>query len=393
MARSTRTRLTRSLALALATASSVGVAATSAASANADVSTTSSVKTRAQVPWASVGTGWVAADVVRGGVNHLVLASPGGQAYEIATLAKNEVVVAISHDGKHVATQRPSSSDGLPHPRVWDMRTGKASNLPINLSNLTFTRPNGTAVMGFNDVNSYGRYSTSGTQQRLVTADRSGVGDYPVITPNPNGLTDAVTSTRAGRSSVSLYNHAGFTKARTYTTPAGAKDCSAVGWKNTTTLIESCSVDDRNGRTTLQVFAQNINGGAPKALTSGNYTSRDSYYRGFNDVVETSIGALAMAVPDGDGYGGTVVRLHGTKATTKVGPSSVNSNGGAYAGGEAVKIVGDKIVYASSPLGGRSTKRMVAEYDVRTKKLTYLLGNNSKYTGEVNGYAVIDPRA
>ncbi|KLO63690.1 hypothetical protein AA983_02685 [Dermacoccus sp. PE3] len=393
MARSTRTRLTRSLALALATASSVGVAATSAASANADVSTTSSVKTRAQVPWASVGTGWVAADVVRGGVNHLVLASPGGQAYEIATLAKNEVVVAISHDGKHVATQRPNSSDGLPHPRVWDMRTGKASNLPINLSNLTFTRPNGTAVMGFNEVNSYGRYSTSGTQQRVVTAGRSGVGDYPVITPNPNGLTDAVTSTRAGRSSVSLYNHAGFTKARTFSQPTGSQGCTATGWKNTTTLIETCDIRGKNGVAAPQVFAQNIAGGAPKALTSGTYPGGDAY-SGFSDAADTSIGTLAMtASPYGGDFGGTVFRLSGTKATTKVGPSSVNPNGGAYAGGYATKIVGDKILYASSPMGGRSTKRMVAEYDVRTKKLTYLVGNNSKYTGEVNGYAVIDPRA
>lgn len=390
MVNPTRTRFIRTTAVALVAACSVG--ATTAAATTA-ATAPNATKTRAQVPWASVGTGWVAADVLRGRTNHLVLASPSGQTYEIATLGLNEHVTAISHDGKHVATNEWYSKDGLPHPRIRDMRTGKASNLPINLANLVFTRPNGSAVMGFNDVNSYGRYSTKGAQRRVVTAARSGVGERPIALPNPNGLTDAVTSSHHERDDVALYSHAAFTKIRTFPQPAGSSGCRAMGWKNTTTLIETCAVKGSNGITTQQVFAQNISGGRPTALTSGTYPGGDAY-TGFSTVAHTSIGALAInAQGAAGGRDGMVFLLRGTKATTKIGPASINPNGGAYAGGSADTIVGDKIVYSSSPLGEEySTKRMVAEYDVRTKKLTYLVGNNSQYTGAVTGYAVIDPR-
>lgn len=175
--------------LGAATVQAAGAAApapTSAAWVHTSKTTAATtVLPRTAIPWKSVGTGWLAADVVRGGAPKLVLVSPAGQPYEIGSLRTNETVTAIAHDGRHVVTV--TYTDGLPDPRVWDLRSGKASALPRNMDRLTFTRPDGTAVMGFNEVGSYARYSMDGKQQKVVANPGGRSDDTRTLTPTPTG--------------------------------------------------------------------------------------------------------------------------------------------------------------------------------------------------------------
>lgn len=380
-ARSTARRAIAALALA-ASAGGVGIASTQAADAapGAPAAASAAVQPRTAVPWSRVGTGWVAGSMERGGATHLVLASPAGQVYEIATLATGEFVDAIAHDGKHVVTYRTHDYENG-RPRVWDMTTGKATALPTNMGSMTFTRPNGTAVMGFNEVGSYGRYGVDGREQ-LVRPVAMGA-DAAHLTPNPDGLTQAVTRYAGEGPRVSLYANSTFTKKRTFALPAGAYGCTAMGWNSTTTLVESCTMKRLGEWQLNQVYAQNINGSAPTQLTTGTPPG-DGWGVGFDDVITTSIGRLALA------QDGTVRPLTGTKAGAKLRLPAINADG---SGADVRGIVGDKVLFVSSGMGGSTSKDTVAQYDLRTKAVTYLLGNNSAYPGVLTGEAVIDPRS
>lgn len=369
-------------ALAIATTGLTGLVGTASATASAAPHGTSTsattVKTRAQVPWSSVGTGWVAGTVERGGSTHLVLVSPAGQPYDIATLAQGETVSAISMDGKHVVTRR-SSEEGAGAPRIWDLQSGKAANLPTSLESLQFTRPTGSAVMGFNEVGSYGRYSLSGTQQ-VVKPGAIGT-DEGQILPNSTGTTDAVTRWGKDGPRISLYTHSTFDKQRTYSLPSGAQGCYATGWQDSSTLIESCIMKQQGEATLTEAYAQKIDGGAPTALTSGTVPG-SSTWTGYSDVVKTSVGTLAR------GQNETLYTLKGTKGNSRISLPQVNTNG---SGATLFDVVGDQVLYAPG-MGQGDSKATVAEYDLAKKKLTYLLGNNSSYTGTVTGFVAIDPR-
>lgn len=353
------------------------VGATTAAPSGA---ATTGVKTRATVPWSSVGNGWLAANSVKNGVNTLLLVAPSGQAYTIAALAKGETVAAVAHDGRHVLTQRWINNT-LTH-RIWDTTTGRVSaSLPTMYGSYAFTRPTGSAIMGQDYAHgTYARFSTSGSLQYKTNTGTQ----VQEILPNPNGLTDA-TWTVDGR--VELRTHSTFALKRTFARPTTYQYCYPTGWANESTLTIRCS---KSG--SAQVFAQNINGGAPVAMTSGTngLPEADGWY----DAVATSIGRVGIpsrvSAPD---FPREVYRFAGTKPVQRIPMPFFNPNAGQHTNDVTIdRIVGNKVVLTSSPLGEDDAMRTVGQYDLVTKKVNYLVGHNSQFGGTVGGYAMIDLR-
>lgn len=360
----------------------ISLAAVAVPAAQASASTpTNAVKTRAAVPWSSVGNGWLAANSLKNGTNALVLVSPGGQAYTITSLAMTEDVTAVSHDGRHVIVVGRSTK-----PRVIDMTTGRTSaTLPSGRS-YTFTRPAGTAIMGFDNQGNYTRYTTTG-----VVKNTSRLPGLTGLSMNPSGKTvAAVLATKAGQNRIAIRNYSNLSAVRTLPLPAGYSSCWTNGWASPTTLTTTCT----NGKM-VQVFSQNMNGAAPVPMTSGSEPGTPAAdAAGWTDAVATPVGRIAIAsrktIPD---FPTAVWKFNGTKANTRIPMPTFNANGGDFANSKTVvDVYGSKVLIASTMLGYTSTNQSIGQYDLVTKKLNYLIGHNSQFGGAPGGFAMIDPR-
>lgn len=360
-------RLATTAFAASAAVASLGTALSPAASAG--------VGTRTQVPWSSVGNGWVVANSIKAGVNTLILVAPSGQSYVIATLAKDESVVGISHDGRSALT-----SVGTQGSKIWNLTTGKATaSLPRG--DYVFTRPNGSAVMGVVGDGDYARYSLTGQRRAYV----KGV-HVTNIKASPSGTIDAAEH----GGSIQVRTHGTFALQRTLAAPSGYENCRLIAWANPTTITEACF--STSGET-QQVFAQPTNGGKPTVMTSGTAPGMNDAL-GWQDAVDTSAGRIGVpAIKEAPDFVTEVWKMSGTKPSSKISLPDFNPHGGEYAHFGAIQeIVGTKVFRASAPLGEDSPLKTVAQYDVVTKKTNYLVGKDSQFGGTYISYAVIDPR-
>lgn len=383
MSVSTRTTFTRTAALMLVAASGIGGAAASSAATSTTntASTTGAVKGRAQIPWASVGDGWLAASSVKNGANTLVLVAPSGQTYSIMTLRPHESVTAVAHNGRHVVV---TGGPGAPA-RVIDVAAGKASaSLPGGRS-YTFTRPAGTNVMTIDSAGRYYRYDTAGHLKN--TSHLPGLTSV-AMSPAGKMVAANVRDSKSGRKKVMIRSYTSFGPQRILAMPKGFLNCEAKGWANASTLTVRCT----DAQDVAQMFSQKATGGTPTPLTKG-LAPGDSP-SGWYDAVSTSIGRVGIpasaAAPD---LPTNVFVFKGTTATTRIAMPKFNPTGGDFADSKSiVGLYGNKALLATPELGYESTKRSVGQYDLVTKKLNYLIGNNSQFGGLVTGYTMIDPR-
>lgn len=379
-------RTRRAAALLTIAATGAGITTAVVASPSAHAATTSGIHTRAQVPWSKVGSGWTAASVTKTGHNSLVLVSPAGQSYQIATLRSGENVLSIANDGKHVlTTYLTSDANPAVRYRVWDARSGKVSTtLAADVSFAGFTRSTGSAVNETLENNTFQRVTVTGHKE-LRVANRPGtIFDLP----HPGGLLDAASE---GNHAVTLYNHVTMKPVRTYAMPKGAKGCVAVGWTDASTLLEACTTKELGDLNQQEVFRQNINGGAPQALTTGSWAGDITapFGQGFVDADQTVLGTVATAHnEDLSGKRSTVYRVQSGRV---VGTIKAPLAADVAKSVDTAKVVGNIVFYTHTnpPMGDNGA---VAAYDLRTKKVSYLVGPHSQYGGKATSTAVIDPR-
>lgn len=378
-------RTRSAVALFTIAAASAGVTATAAAaSPRATAATTNGIHTRAQVPWSQVGNGWTAAAVTKNGHNNLVLVSPAGQSYQVATLGATEMLLHVSHDGKHVLTAYSAKGSVVQRYRVWDLRSGKVSTtLPGDVQPLGFTRPTGSAVNALAGDNSFQRFTVAGHRE-LRVPNRPGV---MIDVPHPGGLLDAA-SDGAGRA-VTLYDHVSMRPIRTYAMPKGGHGCMPTGWLNASTLLETCTLKTIGDLSQTEVYRQNIKGGAPQPLTVGGWpgdTARP-FPQGFADLDNTAVGPVAT--PNDLSVDGRAAWVYRMKVGRVVGSIKPPLATDVAKGIDNATVVGNTVFYTGTlPVGERIGS--VASYDLKTKKVVYLAGPHSQYGGRATSSTVID---
>ncbi len=375
-------RTQRAAALLAIAATATGAVTTVAASPRATAATTAGIHTRAQVPWSHVGDGWTAASVTKSGRNNLVLVSPAGQSYQIATLATGEIVQSVSHDGRHVLTFVPTATGY--RMRAWDLHTGRITTiLPVN-SWANFTRPTGSALNVQLSNDTFERVTVTGrTELRLAHRP-----DLATVLPHPGGLYDAATAL-AGKP-VTLYHHATMRAIRTYAMPKGAKGCTPVGWANSSTLLEACTTKELGDLTQLEVYRQNINGGAPQAITTGSWAGdvTKPFGQGFLDADQTVLGTVAT--PHNDDLTGKRSTVYRVRSGRVVGTIKAPLAADVAGSIDTANVVGNTVFYTHTDPGADKVGAL-ASYNLATKKVTYLVGPHSQYAGKATSSAVIDP--
>lgn len=360
-------RTVASVAVATSMLGIAGVATTATAGAAA----TSSVGTRAQVPWSSVGTGWVAMSDDKAGKNHLVIVSPTGQPYEIATLAKDEYVVAVSPNGQHVATVFAITPGGL-RSHIWDTKTGTiTATITGGNSTVDFTKPAGLAVNVLT-LNGMARYGLNGVKQVAYSTGRQ----IDSVSESPNGIYDAMNY--YGASGVDLRLHSTGQVLHHYTVPKAGMTCEPGRWVSNTAFQEACFTNTSSSTITSEVYLQNVAGGAPRQLTYGTYPG-DKINSGFLQVSSTSAGTYAVGTPNSDSG---IVPLFGMSNGRTVNSFIAPLAADVKRDINISDVVGNYAVY--STFGN-----IRAMYDFASKKVNYIAGAHSIYGGEVSGSAII----
>jgi hypothetical protein len=224
----------------------------------------------AQVPWASVGRGWVLAGWDSSDSRHatndgyLVLVSPTGAKYllwRIPGVASE--VTAWSGDGHRVLLAGGARSTTM---SVLDIRTGATTSsfvFPTSnnvfYENATFTRPLGTALLVSTQTNDHqrlARYSTGGALELTFPTAFSQVGAFTGSWISSADGTEVVMGAARG---LAVVNNAGTVLRQL---PLGGKDpyCMPKRWWSTTVVLASCGTPNR-------LYEFPVAGGAPRALT------------------------------------------------------------------------------------------------------------------------------
>lgn len=364
--RSITRRYLAGLALA-ATAAGAGLGASPSATAGA--SAPSGVKTRAQVPWASVDSTWIAASVDKGGHNNLILVSPAGQSYLItSTLPKNDFVHAVSSNGRYALV-------GM---SVYDLKTGKA--LPGSTGGgEVFTKPTGTAVLSGQD-----RVTKRSLDGRVLKQGPAvGPGDSVWgILPSPDGLTDVVTTSRTVR----LVDNASLRPIRTFTTPNGTNSCRPGHFVDATTFTVACASRNSTGPST--VYLMNTRTGAATKVTNGTYPGGNGYEGalGFEDAWRTPLGTLASPQFSMQTFKRTLYTVNAGKIT-KTHTLSLPSDMAQW------PLKTDSVLGTSAYVRGSKHEgpdpTVAIRWNVKTGAVNYLAGAHSQFGGTANGWALV----
>lgn len=353
---------------------------TTAALGSTATAATGGVQTRAQIPWTSVTKGWTVAEVAKNGHTNLVMVSPAGQSYQIATIDGSHLM-SVSPDGKRALLY--GEAGGL---RTFDLVAGRNLATVPDMDSVAFTRPSGLGLVGTNAKRALvNRSATTGA----LTKQGATLPSAPWgVLPSPSGTTDVVST----GTSIKLYDHATLQPTRTYAVPTGYTNCELQGFVGTTAFREVCvekaSLNKAEWAATTQVFTQNVNGGAPTPVTSGTYSGGTSagLPLGFSGAWETSKGTIAAPnVADFTGSTRVFRVANGRIAQTY----SVPMASDAAKMQPIVKTMVGTRAYFTSNL--HEAGPMIAlTYDVATNSVTYLTGAHSQYGGTTMNYSVIE---
>lgn len=361
--RSSTTRLLAGLAIA-ATAAGTGFAIAPTASG-----ATTAVKTRAEVPWSSVGSGWIAASVDKGGRNNLILVSPAGQSYQIATLRQGEMVRALSSNGRYA----------LAGSAVYDLKTGAALTRNVMGAHV-FTKPTGTALLGTSDNKRVTKYAFDGkiSQQGYAAGEND---SFWGVLPAPDGLTDVVNSALTVR----IVDNASLRTIRTIANPAGMNYCQPRHFVDATTFVMTCLT--KTTAQTATVYLQKTNGSPATKVTNGTYPGgyEEGQALGFANTWRTPLGTLASPAA-GMAYFKRSLYAVSSGKITKTYSLSLPTDMAKW------PLVTDSIIGTSAYMRGNQHESInptvAIRWDLTTGKVNYLAGSRSQYGGTANGWAL-----
>ena len=227
---------------------------------------------RADVPWRSVGRGWILADlatsVSASGPGTLYLVSPRGQRYRLGKAPANASLEDWSGNGRDALFLAQKLDSTTASITVLNLRTGKASGFTVYSGTpypaISFSRPAGTAILVQAGASPEGgflplqRFSLTGVRELCypVQFPRAGVVDGGYL-ETANG-TELVFSTQDGMEVVS--NAGQPIRALALRGPAA---CQLLNWWNSQSVLGDCAG---------QLLAFPLSGGRPDQLT----TSRDA---------------------------------------------------------------------------------------------------------------------
>jgi hypothetical protein len=223
--------------------------------------------TRAAVPWASVGAGWVLTEYSPGTPSKpapttLYLVSPSGGKYAVYQWAASKTaaprLLAWSGDKTRALLQLSGQSQL----EQLNLRTGKAArfSLPADALPVGYTRPNGLQLLGAavsGSAEPLARYTLAGKRVQVLGTQAYEAG--AIYTPDG---TELALSAGTG---LLLVSNTGKVIRKL---PVPAADprigCGAVRWWNPGTVLAECTP---KGGDAAQLWLVPANGAKPKALT------------------------------------------------------------------------------------------------------------------------------
>jgi hypothetical protein len=290
-----RTRFSRRAAgiavTMLAVAGLLGAGVASASRAGA-ATRPGSTATAAEVPWRSVGTGWVltlysTSTSSKHEPTTLYLVSPSGAKYQIYSWkASATVPFLVAWAGNKTQALLAYETD-----RVYQSGTGQYSELNLRTGKLTavtlagkvdalgYTLPSGYQILGGTPLNltnpkmTLARYTLAGKLVKvLVTQEAFGIS----AVYSPNG-TDLAVSARDGLELVS--NAGGVLRQLPIPDIQTVSGCAPIRWWNASTIVARCLP---KGSETTQLWLVPASGAKPSALTpvrkpGGDYGDIDAW--------------------------------------------------------------------------------------------------------------------
>lgn len=230
----------------------------------------------AQIPWASVGSGWVLTDWFAGrkfdAPEHLVLTNQVGDRYIVmkksGPLAK-ATLLDWSGNGQSALFDNETNA-GITTIYVVDLRTGAIEDsfvLPTsntaNFQTAGFTRPDGLGVLVdiYTNHAVLTRYSLGGQLQMAYPSAFAGVGRIQgQWASRPDGLELALGAAHG----LAVVANDGTPIAQIRL--PGSNYCDPKSWWSPTVILASCAIDQRGPR----LFEFDVAGGTAKALTGPN---------------------------------------------------------------------------------------------------------------------------
>ncbi|HEU5270942.1 MAG TPA: hypothetical protein VFU36_13540 [Jatrophihabitans sp.] len=222
---------------------------------------------RDQVPWSAVGSGWRLLQRQNPGDyatydRKLYLYDPAGGRYLITdALPVQSRLLAWSPDGQRAMVQM--LNDG--RFRQFDLRTGNVvstATLP-QAAFTTYTTPRGLAMVMVDDSNpvkpQFKRFATDGTLELTYSNPALLTTERVLYTPDGTELIGDTSS-----ATVLLGNDGHLI--RQFPVPAGYSRCYVLKWWTESAVLEVCS----NNLSFSALFVQQVAGGSPSRLTSGN---------------------------------------------------------------------------------------------------------------------------
>lgn len=277
--RSGTTVLAALVALAAAAASACGVAPGSGprvrAGLNAAGLPAGQVGTRAQVPWRSVGPGWVLAEYsastvpgarhAEGGPTTLYLIDPSGGRYALyrwPNLGAHQPLPQLldwSGDKARALLIQPEQSSSWEFAQI-TLATGTVSavKLPPNETLIGYTKPDGRNILATRGLqqDEVVRLNLAGQLQAVLTR-----GKNLSVVASPDG-TMLATSATGGLTLVS--NAGGVIRRLPVPGHAGALGCTAERWWNASTILAGCVT---KGGVASRLWLIPADGGTVTALT------------------------------------------------------------------------------------------------------------------------------
>lgn len=333
--------------------------------------------TAGSVPWRSVGAGWSAV-VWRArstAPGTLLLVSPTGARYRIASVPAETSVRDISPDGRRVVLVRFTESAATV--TVVELRTGhsRSFTVPNYLEQVRFTRPMGRALLL-----SYGM-SSDRIERRSLTGARM----VTIATGVPVGSADVLPSLD-GRyllhqvaGGIAVQGNATGVLIRRLPAPKG-QTCLPRRWWNATTAVVACTA---TGSALSQVWLYPLSGAPARQLTR---IPADQGF-GADTAWPTRAGTLlrepANCGPSRIGWLTSAGRMRPMTWPGLPNPAGAVPDVGAVVDSHAYLMLSD----CSDPRAYALVRYDLAGHSART------LAGPGANGGTVSGYAVIDPNA
>jgi hypothetical protein len=270
--------------------------------------------TLSEVPWSSIGPGWILAKWLphpraRHPSAFLEVVSPIGARYVLYRISLFDQLVDWSGDGQRVLLEQ-MTQQGPTILRTLDVRTGvveQSFRVPGTATG-RFSRPAGRAIFATANVDTHApqlaRYTFAGALQRTFPETISGLGRWNGWwTMSPDGTQLAVGFDRG----LAVLGNDGSLIAALHA--AGQRDCSPTRWWTPTVILARCLSGTPNPRFRLVEFSASWS--APRALTrypiGPDLGDLDAWHVGASVFVQASSGCGPGWL--GELHGSTVVMV------------------------------------------------------------------------------------